>query len=52
MFDLGSEGHRHIARTIINFAGVHHIGPLSQTCKLVHAWYYSKFDEQLENGKE
>ena len=48
MLDLRSEGLRRIACSIVNLTGPRHIAPLSNTCKLVHAWYYDTFDEQLD----
>ena len=48
MLDLRSEGLRRIACSIVNLTGPRHIAPLSNTCKLVHAWYYHTFDEQLD----
>ena len=48
MLDLRSEGLRRISCSIVNLTGPRHIAPLSNTCKLVHAWYYHTFDEQLD----
>ena len=51
MFDLCNEGLRHFACSINNSTSTDHIGPLSHTSKLVHAWYYCTFDEQLEKAR-